>query len=99
MTREEFRDHLVDDLGEAFAVSYFDRSDFVDGRAPMVQPWSFVAMERFKDRAGRLLERLDVRMIAPDPEHLRPRPKGSPAPEPPEPARARRHAKFTRKGS
>lgn len=48
MTRFDFREAVVNTLGEPFAYSYLDRSLFVEGRAPRLHPWSTVAAERWR---------------------------------------------------
>jgi hypothetical protein len=51
MSADEFRARLVDEFGEPFTVSYFDRSTFIDGPSPVLHPWSLVAIPRARGRA------------------------------------------------
>lgn len=73
LTRDEFRARMVDEISEAFAVSYFDRSVFDEGDYPVLHPWSLVANDKFKREGRRFLEREGVRLGGPICEHLRPR--------------------------
>jgi hypothetical protein len=62
MTRTEFRAKVVDELGEDFAYSYFDRSKFKEGADPVLFPWSGVAAERWRTRARQFLKDAGVRL-------------------------------------
>ncbi len=75
MNRAEFADILADEFGDAFVASYFDRSPFTEGASPIVYPWSGVAAERFRDIAGRVLQREGVRLGPPVCDHLKPKPR------------------------
>ncbi len=69
MTRDECREKLQDEFGEAFCISYFDRSGFA---ADIITPWSFVAYDRFIERASRFLKREGIALGKPLPVHMEP---------------------------
>ena len=48
MTRMDFRDLIVDELGEDFAFAYFDRSLFTEKPVPTLHPWSGVAQDQWR---------------------------------------------------
>ena len=73
MTRQQFRNALVDTFNEAFAYSYFDRSDFNEGSTPTLRPWSFTAERKFRDEARNLCNKLGVKLLPADPAHLKPK--------------------------
>jgi hypothetical protein len=77
MSADEFRARLVDEFGEPFTVSYFDRSTFIDGPSPVLHPWSLVANDKFRRVARRFLEREGVRLGAPICNHLKPKPRAA----------------------
>lgn len=72
MTRDEFRAELVATFDDAFAVSYFDRSYFRDGPSPTLRPWSYTAERKFLGEASMVVKRAGVKLLPPDPEHLKP---------------------------
>lgn len=71
MTRDEFREKLSDRFGEPFTISYFDRSGFSAGDAPVLYPWSYVAESKFKHEAWTFIRGLGVRLGPPILEHLK----------------------------
>lgn len=72
MTSVEFRAELVKAFGDAFAVSYFDRSEFREGSIPTLRPWSYTAERKFLGEASMIVKREGVMLMPPDPEHLKP---------------------------
>lgn len=73
MTRDEFRAELVKTFGNDFAVSYFDRSAYSSsGPQPTLRPWSFTAERKFLGEASTVVKRENVKLLPPDPEHLKP---------------------------
>lgn len=73
MTRDEFRQILVEEFSDAFAYSYFDRSEFTPGPTPVLYPWSLVAEDRFRNEARRCLQREGVKLGPPVLDHLKPK--------------------------
>lgn len=75
MRRQEFEDLLVDEFGEAFTRSYFERSGFSEGVNPILYPWSYVAEGKFTHEARAFLKRHGVKLGPPILEHLKHRQK------------------------
>lgn len=71
MTRDQFEAHLCQEFGEAFVISYFERSQFAEGDNPIIYPWSIVASDVFKRRARHFLEREGVKLGPAVCEHLK----------------------------
>lgn len=63
MNRFDFREAIVKELGEPFAYSYFDRSLFIEGRAPRLHPWSGVAAERWRMVGRDFLKKHNVALM------------------------------------
>lgn len=62
MTRDEFRQAMVDAHSEAFTISYFDRSGWTPGSPNVLHPWSTIARKRLIELAGRVLKDCDARI-------------------------------------
>lgn len=57
MTRMDFRDLIVAELGEPFAYSYFDRSNFANG---ILSAWSGTAHDRWRMLGSAFMRRHGV---------------------------------------
>lgn len=73
MRRQEFEGLLIAEFGEAWTISYFQRSGFSEGSTPVLYPWSYVADDKFKQMARKFLAEHGVKLGPPILEHLKPR--------------------------
>lgn len=73
MNRDRFRNIIAEEIGEAFAYSYVDLSEFTDGTNPVLRPWSHVANERLRDMAWKILQREGVKLGPVVAKHLQPK--------------------------
>jgi len=71
LTRDQLEAHMVQEFGEPFVISYFERSVFAEGENPILYPWSMVAAERLRREAKHFLEREGVKLGTPICEHLK----------------------------
>lgn len=71
MTRDQIEARIVQEFGEAWMISYFERSQFAEGDNPILYPWSLVANDKFQRDARHFLEREGVKLGPPTCDHLR----------------------------